>query len=97
MGWGFGGRAPGTVPEVRNDSHNGLRSQPRSMLTGALTGIVWMVAIAHRLHTGRDADRVAVIEDGRVCELGSHEELVAAEGAYADLWRSWHGSSAGAA
>jgi len=50
-----------------------------------------VVAIAHRLHTGRDADRVAVVEDGRIRELGSHDELVAAGGAYADLWRSWHG------
>jgi ABC-type multidrug transport system fused ATPase/permease subunit len=53
-----------------------------------------VVAIAHRLHTGRDADRVAVVEDGRIRELGSHDELVTADGAYADLWRSWHGHSA---
>lgn len=56
-----------------------------------------VVAIAHRLHTGRDADRVAVVEDGRICELGSHDELVAAGGAYAELWRSWHGAPAGSA
>ena len=54
-----------------------------------------VVAIAHRLHTGRDADRVAVVEDGRIRELGSHDELVTADGAYADLWRSWHGHSPG--
>ncbi|MEV7889622.1 ABC transporter ATP-binding protein [Streptomyces sp. NPDC002817] len=50
-----------------------------------------VIAIAHRLHTAHDADRVAVMEDGMLTELGSHEELVAADGAYAALWHSWHG------
>ena len=53
-----------------------------------------VVAIAHRLQTAHDADRVAVVEDGRVTELGSHDELVAAGGAYAALWRRWHGEPA---
>lgn len=52
-----------------------------------------VIAIAHRLHTAHDADRVAVVEDGRITELGSHDELVAAGGAYAALWDSWHGTA----
>lgn len=50
-----------------------------------------VVAIAHRLFSAHDADRVAVVEDGRVTEFGPHEELVAARGSYAALWDSWHG------
>lgn len=54
-----------------------------------------VIAIAHRLQTAHDADRVAVMEDGRLIELGSHDELVAGAGAgvgaYAALWHSWHG------
>ncbi|WP_314218937.1 ABC transporter ATP-binding protein [Streptomyces zaehneri] len=54
-----------------------------------------VIAIAHRLHTAHDADRVAVMQDGRLTELGTHEALVTADGAYAALWRTWHGERAG--
>ncbi|QIM21618.1 ABC transporter ATP-binding protein [Phycicoccus sp. HDW14] len=57
-------------------------------LGAVLTGRT-VVAIAHRLHTAHDADRVAVVEGGRVAELGSHDALIAEDGSYAALWRSW--------
>lgn len=49
-----------------------------------------VVAIAHRLHTAHDAERIAVVIDGQIAELGSHDELVdLPSGQYAALWRKW--------
>jgi ABC-type multidrug transport system fused ATPase/permease subunit len=48
-----------------------------------------VIAIAHRLHTAHDADRIVVVEDGQITEAGSHDELVSAGGPYAALWSSW--------
>ncbi|MDQ3615715.1 MAG: ABC transporter ATP-binding protein/permease [Actinomycetota bacterium] len=50
-----------------------------------------VIAIAHRLFSAHDADRVAVVEDGSITEIGSHDELVKHGGSYAALWSSWHG------
>ncbi|WCD89136.1 Multidrug resistance-like ATP-binding protein MdlB [Streptomyces xanthophaeus] len=48
-----------------------------------------VVSIVHRLDSVQEADRIAVVDRGRIVELGSHHELLAADGAYASLWRSW--------
>ncbi len=47
------------------------------------------IVIAHRLSTVMNADRIAVLEDGQVVEIGSHDELIEAGGAYSRLYRSW--------
>ena len=44
------------------------------------------IVISHRFSTVRIADRIAVIADGRVTELGTHDELLAARGRYAELF-----------
>ncbi|MFZ3020615.1 MAG: ABC transporter ATP-binding protein, partial [Candidatus Nanopelagicaceae bacterium] len=48
-----------------------------------------VIAIAHRLQTAHDADIIAVIEDGKISEWGSHDALMIANGPYASLWKSW--------
>lgn len=48
--------------------------------------------VAHRLPQAAAADRVVVLDQGRVVETGTHEELVAAGGRYADLWAAWSAS-----
>lgn len=61
-----------------------LEGSMATLLTGRT-----VVAIAHRLHTAHDADRIAVVIDGRIAELGSHDELLALGGEYAALWEAW--------
>lgn len=48
-----------------------------------------VVAIAHRLHTAHDADRIVVMDEGRIRELGTHDDLLRTGGTYENLWRSW--------
>jgi len=54
-----------------------------------------VVVIAHRLSTAARADRVVVVDDGRIVEEGTHAALIARGGAYAALFRSWTGAAAG--
>ena len=67
---------------------------PPRAVVGRRAGGRTVIAIAHRLFTAHDADRVAVVEDGQISEIGAHDQLIAADGSYAALWRSWHGEEA---
>ncbi|MDZ7732121.1 MAG: ATP-binding cassette domain-containing protein [Acidimicrobiia bacterium] len=53
-----------------------------------------VVVIAHRLTTAQRCDRIGVVADGRLAELGTHEDLVGREGHYAALFTSWSGGLA---
>jgi len=70
-----------------------LRSERR--IEAALDRLVQgrtAVLIAHRLSTAMRADRVAVIDEGRLIELGTHDELVRSNGRYRDMFRTWESS-----
>jgi ABC-type multidrug transport system fused ATPase/permease subunit len=52
-----------------------------------------VIAIAHRLQTAHNADKIAVMEAAELVELGTHDELVSAGRTYGKLWQAWHSGS----
>jgi len=82
-------KAPGIVILDEATAHLDSESEVavQHALDAALTGRTSLV-IAHRLSTIRSADQILVIEGGRVVESGTHEQLLAHGGRYADLYRT---------
>ncbi|HYV68108.1 MAG TPA: ABC transporter ATP-binding protein [Myxococcales bacterium] len=73
-----------------------LDSESEKLVIEALERVMkgrTVITIAHRLSTIRDADKILVLRDGVVCEQGSHEELLALGGTYAELYRIQVGGS----
>ena len=82
-------KSPGVVVLDEATAHLDSESEAavQRALAAALEGRTSIV-IAHRLSTVREADRILVIQDGRIVERGRHAELLALSGVYADLYRT---------
>jgi len=79
---------------VLDEPTSALDAQTEGLLLGALDRLMagrTTLVIAHRLSTIRRADRIVVLDQGRVVEAGTHAELVALRGMYAGMYQVQHG------
>jgi ATP-binding cassette, subfamily B, bacterial len=77
---------------VLDEATSNLDLQSETKIETALDALLenrTAILIAHRLSTARRADRIVVVEGGRIVEIGPHDELVAAGGRYAEMFETW--------
>ena len=77
---------------VLDEATSNLDLQSETKIEAALDVLLenrTAILIAHRLSTAMRADRIAVVDDGRIVEVGSHDELVALGGRYAEMYETW--------
>ena len=83
---------------VLDEATSNLDLQSETKIEAALDVLLeerTAVLIAHRLSTAMKADRIVVVDDGQIAEVGSHQELVALGGRYAEMYATWISHSRG--
>ena len=83
---------------VLDEATSALDSESEAAIQEALSGVMQgktVIAIAHRLSTIARMDRIVVLDDGRIAEIGTHSELLAKSGLYAGFWARQSGEMLG--
>jgi ATP-binding cassette subfamily B protein len=79
---------------VLDEATSALDSEVEAAIQASLETLMdgkTVLAIAHRLSTIAQMDRIVVLQDGRIAEMGTHKELLAKDGVYANFWQRQSG------